>query len=1079
MALWKKGGYSRKSDESRETNAKTDDFDLILSDDDFEDEEIEEFADEEPADEEIEEFAWDESALEDIGEFTQDVPAEEAAEKFAQDVPAEENIEEFTEADTTEPAENEAVDACADDLDAGVDGVEEYYDLDAGVDSVEEYYDLDAGVDSVEEYYDLDAGVEGVEEYYDLDVGVEGVEEYYGLDDRQMRSAAGYTAAQGVAEEEYLYNEEDSREEYAGEFSAAVITQHGNGEEIQIMDLDHQEEDDDDDGAFAAFWQHLAENRIAIASSVLALLIFAVAAAVIFTGRGNETVSAFSTVSSDLEDVDVIGGQALVELMTSRDAEYQATLLSTSETETVSKEYEETDEEEEKIVVSLVMTSVEKDLKIKFTNAETGKLIANIPFEVKVVDGNGIQYTWTNDDKDGIIYKSGLTAGTYKIALVALDGDLYENYDFSASGTVTVRDTIAYEKVDVSAEIKDETEINVATEEAQVELAVESVNTDTVEWVESTKTLSSEEYTVIDKTLIAVPTATSVARSFLATAITNNTTSMTLTKGETGTISASSNADATLTYKSSDESVATVSENGTVTAVAAGSATITITETVTNEDGSTTESATESCSVTVNAKEEEKTYSAFSISASGLSLTKGGSGTVSVTASGATEGESLTYKYTSSDTSVATVSGSGSSASVTAVSTGTATITIKAYYTDKTDVSAETTCTVTVSQSYSDFSLSLSSSSLSINKNTNSTVTVTPQNMTSGESLTYTYTSSDTSVAEVYGSDNTVTVKGVGAGSATITVTACYTNNTSKTATASFTVTVTSSSTALKTTDGRAVYVLENGSYRTATYDDYYTDGMAYYVKSEAYKYTGWQTIDGNTYYYTAAGNYVVGEQVIQGVQYTFSSTGVLQDGSGTLGIDVSSHNGSIDWTAVKNSGVSYAIIRCGYRGYGTGVLVEDSRFRSNIQGALNAGLKVGVYFFSQAVTTTEAVEEASMVLQLISGYSISLPVYIDVEYSNSSHDGRADSLSVSERTAIVKAFCQTIANSGYTAGIYANKTWLTSYLDMSQLSSYRVWLAQYASSPTYSGSYHMWQYTSSGSISGISGNVDLNLWYY
>ncbi len=983
MALWKRGRSSQERDTSSRTNA--DDFDLIFSDDDFEDEEIE--------------------------EFTQDEPAEEAVAEFA-----------------------DVQDACED----------------------------------------------GIEEYYDLDACGDGVEEYYDLNDPRTEVAAGDVAAEESAQEEYLYYEEDPDEAYAGEFSAAVITQQGNEEEIQIMDLDHQEEDEDDDGAFAAFWLLLKKNRVAVASSVLALLIFAVAAGVFFVGRGSETVSAFSTVSSDLEDVDVIGGQALARLMTNKDEEYQATLLSTSETEAVSKDYEEADEDEEKIVVSLVMTSVEKDLKIKFTNAATGKLIANIPFEVKVVDGNGIQYTWTNDDKDGIIYKSGLTSGTYKVALVALEGELYENYDFSASGTVTVRDTIAYEKVDVSAEIKDETEINVANEEAQVELAVESVNTDTVEWVESTKTLSSEAYTVIDKTLIAVPTATSVARSFLATAISNNTASLTLTEGETGTVSASSDTEgAALTYKSSDESIATVSGDGTVTAVAAGSATITITETVTDADGNTTESATESCSVTVNAKAEEKTYSAFSLSASGLSLTKGGSGTVSVTASGATEGESLTYEYSSSDTSIATVSGSGSSASVTAVSAGTATITIKAYYNNKTDVSAQTTCTVTVSQSYSDFSLSLSSSSLSINKNTSSTVTVTPQNTTSGESITYTYASSNTSVAEVYGSDNTVTVKGVGAGSATITVTACYTNNTSKTATASFTVTVTSSSTALKTTDGRAVYVLENGSYRTATYDDYYTDGMAYYVKSEAYTYTGWQTIDGNTYYYTAAGNYVVGDQVIQGVQYTFSSTGVLQDGSGTLGIDVSGHNGSIDWTAVKNSGVSYAIIRCGYRGYGSGVLVEDSRFRSNIQGALNAGLKVGVYFFSQAVTTTEAVEEASMVLQLISGYSISLPVYIDVEYSNTSHDGRADSLGVSDRTAIVKAFCQTIANSGYTAGIYANKTWLTSYLDMSQLSSYRVWLAQYASTPTYSGSYHMWQYTSSGSISGISGNVDLNLWYY
>ncbi|MCD7738281.1 MAG: hypothetical protein LUH58_04475 [Lachnospiraceae bacterium] len=335
-------------------------------------------------------------------------------------------------------------------------------------------------------------------------------------------------------------------------------------------------------------------------------------------------------------------------------------------------------------------------------------------------------------------------------------------------------------------------------------------------------------------------------------------------------------------------------------------------------------------------------------------------------------------------------------------------------------------------------------------------------------------------MATVSGSDSTATVTAVAAGTATITAKAYYEKDTSVYNTVTCTVTVrASSTTALKTTDGQAVYVLEDGEYRIATYNDYYTDDIKYYVKTESYTYTGWQTISGSTYYYDANGNRVTGTQVIQGIEYTFDSEGALQGSAGTLGIDVSSHNGSIDWTAVANSGVSFAIIRCGYRGYGSGVLVEDSRFRANIQGAVNAGIKVGVYFFSQAISTTEAVEEASMVLQHVNGYSLSYPIYIDVEYSNSSHNGRADSLSVSERTAIVKAFCQTIQNSGYSAGIYANKTWLTSYLDMSQLSSYKVWLAQYAAAPTYSGTFHMWQYTSSGSIGGISGSVDLDMWYY
>ena len=140
------------------------------------------------------------------------------------------------------------------------------------------------------------------------------------------------------------------------------------------------------------------------------------------------------------------------------------------------------------------------------------------------------------------------------------------------------------------------------------------------------------------------------------------------------------------------------------------------------------------------------------------------------------------------------------------------------------------------------------------------------------------------------------------------------------------------------------------------------------------------------------------------------------------MGIDISKHNGNIDWNAVKNSGVQYVILRCGYRGSASGVLVEDQKFKSNIQGATAAGLKVGIYFFSQAVNEVEAVEEASMTLSLIKKYRITYPVYIDVESAN----GRADGISKAARTSVINAFCQTIRNSGYTPGLYANKNWLT-----------------------------------------------------
>ena len=141
---------------------------------------------------------------------------------------------------------------------------------------------------------------------------------------------------------------------------------------------------------------------------------------------------------------------------------------------------------------------------------------------------------------------------------------------------------------------------------------------------------------------------------------------------------------------------------------------------------------------------------------------------------------------------------------------------------------------------------------------------------------------------------------------------------------------------------------------------------------------------------------------------------------------------------------------------------------------ATAAGLKVGVYFFTQAVDEVEAVQEASMVLDRISGYKISYPVFLDVEGSG----GRGDKIDSATRTAVCKAFCNTIQNAGYTAGVYANKTWLSQKMDASALSGYKIWLAQYAAAPTYTGRYDLWQYKSTGKVSGISGNVDLNLSY-
>ncbi len=193
----------------------------------------------------------------------------------------------------------------------------------------------------------------------------------------------------------------------------------------------------------------------------------------------------------------------------------------------------------------------------------------------------------------------------------------------------------------------------------------------------------------------------------------------------------------------------------------------------------------------------------------------------------------------------------------------------------------------------------------------------------------------------------------------------------------------------------------------------------------------------------------------------------------GSVGIDVSKYNKEIDWASVKASGIEFAIIRIGYRGSTSGVLVVDSYFRKNLEGAKKAGLKIGVYFFTQAVNVTEAVEEASAVTTLVSAEDLDLPVFLDVEAAG----GRADGLDKNTRTANINAFCRTLKNAGYRAGVYANKRWFESYIDRDALEDWKIWLARYRSREP-GMECDCWQYTSRGSVDGITGNVDLDVNY-
>lgn len=201
-----------------------------------------------------------------------------------------------------------------------------------------------------------------------------------------------------------------------------------------------------------------------------------------------------------------------------------------------------------------------------------------------------------------------------------------------------------------------------------------------------------------------------------------------------------------------------------------------------------------------------------------------------------------------------------------------------------------------------------------------------------------------------------------------------------------------------------------------------------------------------------------------------------LDDENTGFGIDVSKWNKEIDWEKVKAAGVDFAIIRCAYRGSTTGALVEDPYFKKNIEGATKAGIQVGIYFFTQAVNITEAMEEASIAVSLAKEYPIAYPIFIDTEGAGAG--ARAANLDVETRTEVCRTFCETVEAAGYNAGVYASKNWLNKNLNTEKLSDYYTWLAEYKGNATYEGNYDFWQYTSSGRVDGIDGRVDLNVGY-
>ena len=721
-------------------------------------------------------------------------------------------------------------------------------------------------------------------------------------------------------------------------------------------------------------------------------------------------------------------------------------------------------------VLSLVLTSVEKDLKIKLID-EDDTLVKDVPWSVTVADSEGNSSEESDDDLDGIIHMTDVNAGDYTVTLNP--NDSLADFELPKSAQmVSVKAKVEYKVIaNIKDEIKSEKEVNVAAEDtggnqaADVEAAPNKL-TDTVEYVESTKTVNGEEYVEaavdISKTAKLEKTGTllAVAEKIKTTAQSNlgNVSvlfPLLLAHGEgehTYTDKPQSDGNGNHTYTCTDPDC-----NKTMTEACV----------INDENGECSK-----CGYKKQSAEHTLTYTSNS----------NGTHNVTCSVSGCDQGHNkdsetctiengkckhcsyqpthnLTYATNNNGTHKVTCSVSGCNQNHNNNSVACT------YENGK--------CKFCSYKQPDTSSISLSgTATIKVDETTKITASISP----AGKKISG-VTFSDSSIASCTYDSTSVTVKGLKAGSTKMTVK----SDNGKSADITITVNAKEQKYAddaqLYDASKNALYVKEGDSYRLAKYRDYKNNStQKFYRKVETFLYTGWQTIDGQKCYFDKNHNKVTGKQVIGGVEYDFGESGTVSAGSGSLGIDVSKYQPSINWAAVKSSGVDYVIIRCGYRGSSTGALIEDPYFKSHIKGAKAAGLKVGVYFFTTAVTEAEAVEEASMCAYLCNGYGLDFPIFMDCE---SSPRAGYNGMSASQRTAIIKAFCNTVRSAGYSAGVYANKTWLSSYMNAGELSGYKIWLAQYNSAPTYSGKYDMWQYTSKGSVNGISGYVDMNKCYY
>ena len=862
-----------------------------------------------------------------------------------------------------------------------------------------------------------------------------------------------------------------SNKERGGNEKAGVKT--GSGKNIKVQ---HKKKN-----AFEKFFMNFSWMDALIGVTGILAAVILVFVIVIWNNNNNKVtdLGEFSSIGMKLSELDIIGDNGIGRIVVTDSEDVIGEVIMPTE---------DGEEEENPIMVSVSFTSIERDLKIKFINKETDKLIDGVAFELEVVTPDNETLTWIDDDKDGMIYQDGLKGGAYMITIKSVD-----SFSFPADATkVMVKDKISYQVINVLDEIKTEDEINVAVEDTQNKdnIETEELLEDTIKWVPSDKKVSSgaDGYALIEKKDITDPmTLTEAAVGGYRKVSIEVPNTVEPRTSEVSTEATSQQPSETTSQQPSETPSETTSQTPSETTSQQPSETPSETTSQTPSEPASqqpSETPSEPSSQPTSQKPSEPTsqkpsekpsevakyVTGVTLDKTALELKIGTTATIKATVTGTT-GYDTGVTWSVADAKIATVK----DGVVTPVAAGETTITATTVGKDKSGKALTATCKITVKPA-GELGIKLNATSGTVMIGETYTIVPTVENFVKDKTVTYTVDKKDIATVDANG-----VVTGVAKGTAVITVTTTEKGSNGQAVTATVTITVKSNPkndkvTLLKDVKGAQVYIKDaSGKYIQAKWADYYT-ATEFYVESEpVYDYYGWQTLDGKTYYFDENGEKVTGEQVISGVKYNFASDGTLSMNGGVLGIDVSKWQGSIDWNAVKNSGVSFVIIRCGYRGSSSGSLIKDPMFESNIKGATNAGLKVGLYFFSQAVNEKEAVEEASMAIALAKNYKISYPIFIDTEWTSG---GRANGISKETRTAVCKAFCETIKSAGYTPGVYACKSWYQDSLNVSSLNGYKIWLAQYASQPTYSNRYDMWQYTDKGKVNGISTNVDMNISY-